>query len=179
VALCGMFHRAIRGQCLPKHLSSGHDPLYRLHLFKANLRVLAVTEIKPAPYVPLSHPFVERLMGTLRREYLDRTLFWTAIDLDAIERMSGWKKACQIRVLTGRHHQSISNPTGGADIVEGCIRLHSPHSRQASFYRWMYPFEAASRRGPAWRLRTRMGADRRRMPAFVATAHGRVGCFCA
>src|SRR5215831_17797691 len=29
------------------------------------------------PYVPLSHPFVERLVGTLRRECLDRTLFWT------------------------------------------------------------------------------------------------------
>jgi hypothetical protein len=35
------------------------------------------------PYVPLSHPFVERLIGTLRREYLDRTLFWTTVDLDA------------------------------------------------------------------------------------------------
>ena len=26
---------------------------------------------------------VERLMGTLRREYLDRTLFWTTVDPDA------------------------------------------------------------------------------------------------
>jgi hypothetical protein len=34
-----------------------------------------------APYVPLSHPFVERLIGTVRREYLDRTLFWTKTDL--------------------------------------------------------------------------------------------------
>jgi hypothetical protein len=30
----------------------------------------------------LSHPFVERLVGTLRRECLDRTLFWTTADLD-------------------------------------------------------------------------------------------------
>src|SRR5215472_16699527 len=30
------------------------------------------------PYVPLSNPFVERLVvGTLRRECRDRTLFWT------------------------------------------------------------------------------------------------------
>jgi len=35
------------------------------------------------PYVSLSHPFVERLIGTLRREYLDRTLFWTTADLEA------------------------------------------------------------------------------------------------
>src|SRR5215471_2221219 len=34
------------------------------------------------PYVPLSHPFVERLIGTIRREYLDQTLFWTAADLE-------------------------------------------------------------------------------------------------
>ena len=31
-----------------------------------------VTEIKTIPYVPLSHPFVERLIGTVRREYLDQ-----------------------------------------------------------------------------------------------------------
>ena len=35
------------------------------------------------PYVPLSHPFVERLIGTIRREYLDRILFWTTADLEA------------------------------------------------------------------------------------------------
>ena len=32
--------------------------------------------------LPLSHPFAERLIGTIRRECLDRTLFWTAADLD-------------------------------------------------------------------------------------------------
>ncbi|MGD0299939.1 MAG: integrase core domain-containing protein [Bryobacteraceae bacterium] len=41
-----------------------------------------VTEIKTVPYVPLSHPFVERLIGTVRREYLDRTLVWTTVDLE-------------------------------------------------------------------------------------------------
>jgi putative transposase len=29
-----------------------------------------------------SHPFIERLIGTVRREYLDQTLFWTAADLE-------------------------------------------------------------------------------------------------
>jgi hypothetical protein len=41
-----------------------------------------VTAIKTVPYAPLSHPFVERLIGTIRRECLDRTLFWTAADLE-------------------------------------------------------------------------------------------------
>ena len=81
-ALCRMFQRALRGHNLPKYLSSDHDPLYRFHQWQANLRVLEVTEIKTVPYVPLSHPFVERLIGTIRREFLDRTLFWTTADLE-------------------------------------------------------------------------------------------------
>jgi putative transposase len=32
--------------------------------------------------VPLSHPFVERLIGTIRQECLDHLLFWTAADLE-------------------------------------------------------------------------------------------------
>jgi transposase InsO family protein len=82
VALCRMFQRAIGAQSLPKYLSSDHDPLYRFHQWQANLRVLEVTEIKTVPYVPLSHPFVERLIGTIRRECLDRTLFWTTVGLE-------------------------------------------------------------------------------------------------
>jgi len=81
-ALCRMFNRATRWQTVSKYLSSDHDPLYRFHQWQANLRVLGVTEIKTVPYVPLSHPFVERLIGTLRREYLDQTLFWTTADLE-------------------------------------------------------------------------------------------------
>ena len=57
--------------------------MYRFHQWLGNLRVLEVTEIKTVPYVPLSHPFVERLIGSLRRECLDHTLFWTATDLEA------------------------------------------------------------------------------------------------
>src|SRR5207253_3797714 len=59
--ICRMFNRAIRGQCrLPTYLSSDHDPLYKFHQWQANLRILEVTEIKTVPYVPQSHPFVER-----------------------------------------------------------------------------------------------------------------------
>jgi putative transposase len=74
--------RAIRGQTAPNYLSTGNDPLYRFPQWRANLRVLEVTEIKTVPYVPLCHPFVELLIGTVRRECLDRTLFWTTTDLE-------------------------------------------------------------------------------------------------
>jgi putative transposase len=87
LALCRMFNRTIHGQTPPKYLSSDHDPLYRFHQWQGNLRVLMVQGIKTVPYVPLSHPFVERLIGTTRREYLDRTLLWTAADLEQKRRL--------------------------------------------------------------------------------------------
>ena len=67
---CSLFNRAIRGQLwMPKYLSSDNDPLYRFQQWHANPRILEVTGIKSIPYVPLSHPFLERLIGTIRREY--------------------------------------------------------------------------------------------------------------
>ncbi len=42
---------------------------------------MEVKEIKSVPYSPISHPFVERLIGSVRRELLDKTLFWNANDL--------------------------------------------------------------------------------------------------
>jgi len=78
-----MFHQAMVKQSVLKYLSSDHDLLFRFHQWQANLRILEVTEIKSVPYVPLSHPFVERLIVILRRECLDRTLFWTMADLES------------------------------------------------------------------------------------------------
>jgi putative transposase len=82
MALCRMFKQAIRGAEVPKYLSSDHDPLYRFRQWQANLRILDISEVKTVPYVPQSHPFIERLIGTLRRECLDQMLFWTATDLE-------------------------------------------------------------------------------------------------
>lgn len=60
--------------------------LYRLHerqfIWRANLQILGIEEIETIPYVPISHPFIERLIGTIRREYLDQILFWHASDLE-------------------------------------------------------------------------------------------------
>ena len=80
--VCRMFNRAIAKQTPPKYLSSNNDPLFRFHRWRANLRILEVDEIKTIPCTPPSHPFVERLIGTVRREYLDRTLFWNRGDLE-------------------------------------------------------------------------------------------------
>jgi len=81
VSVCRMFNHALAGQPRPRYVSTDHDPLFRFHRWLANLRVLEIEEIKSVPYVPVSHPFVERLIGTIRREYLDQVLFWNSLDL--------------------------------------------------------------------------------------------------
>jgi hypothetical protein len=52
VSACRMFNRASSGQSLPKHVSTDHDPLFRFHRWLANLRVLAIEEVKSVPYAP-------------------------------------------------------------------------------------------------------------------------------
>jgi len=76
------------------------DPLYRFHQWQANLRILEVTQIKSIPYVPLSHPFAETLIDTVRREYLDHTLFWTTADLE--------NKLLDFRTYFNNHRMHIS-----------------------------------------------------------------------
>ena len=110
---------------MPKYLSSDNDPLYRFHQWQANLRVLEVTEIKSIPYVLLSHPFTERLIGTLRREYLDRMLFWTTADLETscsisgptsttIARIPHWKGERRIRRC---HDQSQTSARFDGNLI--------------------------------------------------------------
>ncbi len=80
--VCRMFSSIIGGITIPRYLSSDNDPLFLFRQWNANLRILEVTQVKTVPYVPLSHPFVERLIGTIRREYLDQVPFWSALDLE-------------------------------------------------------------------------------------------------
>jgi len=80
-AVCRMFNDATSDQGWPERISSDNDPLFQYHRWKANLRVLEIEGIKSLPHVPMSHPFVERLIGSVRREMLDQTFFWTATDL--------------------------------------------------------------------------------------------------
>jgi transposase InsO family protein len=82
IALCHMFNTAISTQGAPHYLSSDNDPLFRYHGWQANLGILEVQEIKAVHYLPLSYPFIERLIGTMRREFLDPMFFSNANDLE-------------------------------------------------------------------------------------------------
>lgn len=81
-AVCRMFNEAASGQNWQGRISSDNDPLFQYHRWTANLRVLEIKEVKSLPHLPMSHPFVERLIGSVRRELLDQTFFWTATDLE-------------------------------------------------------------------------------------------------
>ena len=81
IAYCRMFNAIVSGKSLPKYLSSDNDPLFLFHRWKANLRVIDVEEIKTVPGVPTSHPFGERIIRSVRREYLDHLLFFNERDL--------------------------------------------------------------------------------------------------
>jgi hypothetical protein len=119
-----MFNRATCGHTPPTYVSSDHDPLYRFGQWQWNLRILDVQEIKTVPYVPLSHPFVERLIGTIRRECLDRTLFWTTADLEM-------KLLDFQRYYNGhRTHAALGGRTPDSSAEPGRVRAN------VSSYRW-------------------------------------------
>ena len=126
-SVCRMFNRAIARQRKPRHLSSDHDPLFRFQRWLANLRILEIDEIKSIPGTPRSHAFVERLIGTIWREYLDQTLFWNQGDLE--------RKLDSYKVYYNRHrcHTGLAGITpaqrGGAP-VDPFANLDSYHWRK-------------------------------------------------
>ena len=139
IALCRLFNTAISTQGVPHYLSSDNDPLFRYYRWQANLRILDVTEIKSVPYVPLSHPFVERLIGTIRREYLDHALFWNAGDLE--------RKLEEYRHYYNAHrvHTSLGGNTPAEISGESIIRradLNQP--RWQSYCRGLYQLPVAT-----------------------------------
>jgi transposase InsO family protein len=115
VALCCMFNTAISKQGIPNYLSTDNDPLFRFHRWQANLRIMGVKEIKSTPSLPTSHPFIERLIGTIRREYLDQLFFWNSQDLE--RKLDNFKKYYNEH----RVHQSLDGKTPAT--VSGDIHI--------------------------------------------------------
>lgn len=104
-AICCMFNKIIAQKTPPKYLSSDNDPLFLFHPWQANLRILEIEEIKTLPYIPMSHPFIERLIKSIRHEMLDKTLFWTEIGLQ--HQLNFY----QAYYNNNRSHQSLNDAT--------------------------------------------------------------------
>ena len=58
--------------------------------------MIEIDATKTVPYVSISHSFVERLLGTTCREYLDHVLFWNSVDLE--------RKLEEFRKYYNHHH---------------------------------------------------------------------------
>jgi transposase InsO family protein len=124
-ALCRMFNTATSCRGAPKCLSSDNDPLFLCHQWQANLRILGADEIKTAPYTPLSHPFVERLIGTIRREFLDHTLFWNAVDLER-----------KLETFIDYYNRSRTHASPGSNTPAEISGDHIPQPARLQSYAW-------------------------------------------
>ena len=81
IVYCRMFNQIAGSSSVPKYLSSDNDPLFLFHRWQANLRILEIGELKSVPGIPTSHPFIERVIGAIRRECLDQHSFFNKLDL--------------------------------------------------------------------------------------------------
>jgi transposase InsO family protein len=120
-SICRMFSNATSKHPPPCYLSSDNDPLFLYHRWRANLRVLDINEIKPVPYTPISHPFVEHLIGTVRRELLDQTFFWSQVDLQ--RKLDSFKEYYN----DYRVHSSIGQPSDEKSKNTSSKNLNSNH----------------------------------------------------
>jgi len=123
-SVCRMFNQAIAGNASPARISTDHDPLFRFHRWLANLRILEVEEIKSVPYAPMSHPFIERLIGTIRREYLDHTFFWNSIDLHRkLDKFRAYYNGARVhRCLNGT---TPENRAGNSSLSKANLAHHA------------------------------------------------------
>ena len=153
-----MFNQAISGTDPPKTLSSDNDPLFKSHRWLANLRLLDVNEIKSIPYAPMSHPFIERVIGTIRREYLGHVPFWNSVDLE--------RKLCEFKDYYNNHrtHESLSGPPWQHKYqfamhrlqsmldAEGEPKTEQPRLRSAAFLHRLVVVQICSSEGTAQSL---------------------------
>lgn len=109
-SLCRMFNEVARDLSLPKHLSRDHDPLFRSYRWQSLIRVLDLDEVKGVPFVPTSRPFIERLIGTIRREFTDQILFWNEYDLKRkLEQFQTYYNHARVHYsLSGKTPDSVS-----------------------------------------------------------------------
>ena len=124
--VCRMFNEILgKSGVIPKRISTDNDPLFQFHRWKANLRIAGIEEIKSVPGVPTSHPFVERVIGTTRRECLDQTLFWNEVDL-----------GCKLSEF--RHYYNEARVHYSLDGVppEQFLNGKSPQQIDIKNYRW-------------------------------------------
>jgi putative transposase len=96
-----MFVNLLADMPVPKYLSTDNDPLFNSIIWKLLIKSLGIETLKSIPGKPTSHPFVERLIGSCRREYMDEVFFFNEVDLE--RKLDSYKKYFN----HGRVHASL------------------------------------------------------------------------
>lgn len=78
-ALSSMFREIVSNIPTPKYLSLDNYPFYRFDRWAPELEAMMINPIYSISLTPISHPFVERLIGTTRRVHACFNTRWHAL----------------------------------------------------------------------------------------------------
>jgi putative transposase len=124
---CSMLY-AILPEATPKHLSTDNDPLFRSLLWKINIEEWGIDEVKSVPHQPWTHPFIERLIKSVRNEYLDRLFFWNDVDLQ--QKLNAYQEYFN----NGRVHESLDAKIPGQVAEELNLKVANLKNYQYHSY---------------------------------------------
>ena len=123
-------------QTPPRYLLRDRDSIYG-SVFTQRVRALGMKELKTAPRSPWQSPYVERLIGTVRRECLDQLLILNAAHLHRIltRFFDYYHRVRPHRTLD--HDAPVSRPVEGPEqgkVIELAVLggLHHRYSRRAA-----------------------------------------------
>ncbi len=169
-----MFNKAISGHGQPRYVSSDNDPLLNYHQWRANLRIFEIEEIKTVPYVPMSHPVVERLIGTIRREFLDQVLFWSSNDLERkLSKFKDYYNHCRTHSAPPSDAPALSagdNDARKTSLANYCCQSHcrGPFLHTCTYYEYEFAMDRSALGFPSHRQYCRF-CDNRREEVFRET----------
>ena len=121
---------------VPKYLVRDNDCIYG-EVFQERLKHLGIEDVRTAPWSPWRNPYVERLIGTIRRECLDHVITLNEAHLRRI------LKDFFEYYHTSRTHQSLENnsplprevelPESGSVVATPMVGgLHHRYTRKAA-----------------------------------------------
>jgi len=113
------------GETIPTFLSTDNDPLFKSTMWQFVIYGLELNPLKSEPRKPWTHPFVERLIGSCRREYTDNIFFFGEVDLRRK------LKKYQEYFNKGRVHYGLSGNVPSQRVGDIAIK-----QAEVSNYRW-------------------------------------------
>ena len=89
-----------------KYLLRDRDGIYST-AFQKRVRNMGITEVKTAPRSPWQNPYVERLIGPIRRECLDQVIVLNERHLKTI-----------LTMYLSYYHRYLHGPTGNSPLMQ-------------------------------------------------------------